>query len=67
VADDGTVRFRPVTIARDEGSVVDLSAGVAAGDRVALNLSSQVTDGSKVTTGGVEVTRLSGDQSAKAR
>jgi RND family efflux transporter MFP subunit len=46
----GHLRFRGVTIGRDDGSVVELSAGVAAGDRVALNVSSQIADGERVRT-----------------
>ncbi|HYA65822.1 MAG TPA: efflux RND transporter periplasmic adaptor subunit [Burkholderiaceae bacterium] len=45
---DGHVRFRKVTIARDEGNVVELGTGVAAGDRVVLNISSQIADGDLV-------------------
>ena len=44
----GHISFRSVTIGRDDGSVVELSAGVAAGDRVALNVSSQIADGELV-------------------
>jgi RND family efflux transporter MFP subunit len=44
----GRISFRSVTIARDDGSVVELSAGVAPGDRVALNVSSQLSDGELV-------------------
>lgn len=45
---DGHVRFRKVAIARDEGSVIELGSGVAAGDKVALNISSQIGDGDLV-------------------
>ena len=48
VAADDTVHFSPVTIGRDDGGVVALSSGVAPGDRVALNVSSQVTEGATV-------------------
>jgi multidrug efflux pump subunit AcrA (membrane-fusion protein) len=48
VGSDDTVRFRSVSIARDDGSTVGLSSGVEPGDRVVLNLSSQVADGQKV-------------------
>jgi RND family efflux transporter MFP subunit len=46
---DSTVHFHDVTIARDEGDFVELGSGVKSGDKVALNLSSQVTDGAKVS------------------
>ncbi len=44
----GRISFRNVTIGRDDGSVVELSSGVAPGDRLALNVSSQITDGELV-------------------
>jgi RND family efflux transporter MFP subunit len=44
----GRIGFRSVTIGRDDGSMVELSSGVAAGDRVALNVSSQIADGAAV-------------------
>ena len=44
----GHISFRTVTIGRDDGSVVELSSGVAPGDRVALNVSSQIADGESV-------------------
>ncbi len=45
---DNRVRLRKVTIARDDGNVVELGSGVARGERVVLNISSQVTDGDLV-------------------
>ena len=42
------ISFRSVTIARDDGSVVELASGVAPGDRLALNVSSQIGDGERV-------------------
>ncbi|MBV8306558.1 MAG: efflux RND transporter periplasmic adaptor subunit, partial [Gammaproteobacteria bacterium] len=44
----GRISFRNVTIGRDDGTVVELSAGVAPGDRLALNVSSQIEDGQQV-------------------
>jgi RND family efflux transporter MFP subunit len=44
----GRISFRNVTIGRDDGNVVELSAGAAPGDRLALNVSSQITDGELV-------------------
>jgi RND family efflux transporter MFP subunit len=49
VSDDGRVSFRDVTIAVDNGDVVDIGSGVSPDDRVALNLSSQIADGDRVT------------------
>jgi RND family efflux transporter MFP subunit len=44
----GRISFHSVSIGRDDGSVVELSSGVAAGDRVALNVSSQIANGQLV-------------------
>jgi RND family efflux transporter MFP subunit len=44
----GRIAFRSVTIGRDDGSVVELSSGVSPGDKVALNVSSQIGDGDLV-------------------
>jgi len=48
VGGDDRVSFKHVTIARDDGNVVELGSGVSAGDRLALNVSSQVLEGDKV-------------------
>jgi RND family efflux transporter MFP subunit len=45
VSNDGHVRFHPVTIARDLGTVVEIASGLSPGDRVALNISNQISDG----------------------
>ncbi len=44
----GRIVFQNVTIARDDGNVVELGSGVQPGDRLALNLSSQVAAGELV-------------------
>jgi RND family efflux transporter MFP subunit len=44
----GRITFRGVTIGRDDGSLVELGSGVAPGDKVALNVSSQIGDGETV-------------------
>jgi len=48
VDNDGHIHFRVVTIARDQGSMVELGSGLNPGDRIALNLSSQINDGDLV-------------------
>jgi RND family efflux transporter MFP subunit len=48
VDQDGHISFRPVRIGRDDGKVVELSSGVAAGERLALNVSSQISEGQLV-------------------
>jgi RND family efflux transporter MFP subunit len=45
----GRVSFRKITIARDDGNVVELAAGVSAGDKVALNISSRINEGEQVS------------------
>src|SRR5271168_2929049 len=45
---NGAVAFRDVSIASDDGNMVSLGSGLHAGDRVALNLSSQIVAGAKV-------------------
>jgi RND family efflux transporter MFP subunit len=45
---DGRVRFRAVTIGRDDGSMVELSSGVRPGEQLALNISSQIGEGEQV-------------------
>jgi RND family efflux transporter MFP subunit len=45
---DDQVQFHPVTIGRDDGDHVELSSGVASGDRLVLNISNQIANGEKV-------------------
>jgi RND family efflux transporter MFP subunit len=54
VDSSGRISFRTVTIGRDDGSVIELSSGIAPGDRLALNVSSRITDGELVRAHGVE-------------
>lgn len=46
---DSTVKFTDVEIGRDNGNTIEISSGLSAGDRVALNINNQIQDGSKVT------------------
>ncbi len=48
VGHDGKVEFVDVTIARDDGGMVELGPGVNPGDRLVLNISSQITSGETV-------------------
>jgi RND family efflux transporter MFP subunit len=48
VDDHGVMDIRDVTIARNNGNVVEISAGLENGDRVALNPSSQIVNGERV-------------------
>jgi len=45
----GHVSFRKVAIGRDDGNMVELASGVSPGEIVALNISSQIRNGEKVT------------------
>jgi RND family efflux transporter MFP subunit len=49
VDESGKVSFRKITIARDDGNVVELGAGVTAGEKVALNISSRINEGEQVS------------------
>jgi len=49
VDNGGRVSFRKVTIARDDGNVVELGSGLSPGEKVVLNISSQIGEGDKVT------------------
>ncbi len=48
VDENGKVTFSDVVIARDNGSLVELASGVRPGDRLVLNLSSQIAAGQRV-------------------
>jgi RND family efflux transporter MFP subunit len=48
VDSSGRITFQHVTIARDDGNIVELGSGVSAGDRLALNVSSQILEGEHV-------------------
>ena len=51
VVEDGVARVHPVTVARDFGTTVEVSAGVKDGDQVILNPPVDLTDGHKVKLG----------------
>jgi RND family efflux transporter MFP subunit len=55
IGDDGTVAFKDVTIASDNGNEVAIDSGLAIGDKVALNLSSQIAAGEKVKTSASDI------------
>jgi RND family efflux transporter MFP subunit len=59
VGDDGSVRFRNVTIGRDDGDIVEIASGLSVGDRIALNISSEIADGEKVAATEVDQTSSS--------
>jgi RND family efflux transporter MFP subunit len=45
----GSIQFENVVIARDNGSLVELASGVQPGDRLVLNISSQIAPGQAVS------------------
>jgi RND family efflux transporter MFP subunit len=49
IGDTGTVKFKDVTIARDNGNFVELASGLSPGEKVALNISNQIAGGDRVT------------------
>ena len=48
IDENNKVHFHNVTIARDNGGTVEIGSGVALGDKVALNISSQISEDEKV-------------------
>ena len=48
VLEGDRVKFRDVTIAEDDGTTVALASGVKEGEKVVLNISSQISDGDKI-------------------
>jgi RND family efflux transporter MFP subunit len=50
----GKIAFVKVTIARDDGSMVELASGARAGDQLVLNISSQIADGATVVARAVQ-------------
>jgi len=48
VVEDGVAHYHKITVARDLGTHVEVSAGVRAGDQVILRPMVQLIDGSKV-------------------
>ena len=48
VGEDAVVKFRPVKIASTDGVVINIAEGVKPGEKVALNVPNEVSDGTKV-------------------
>jgi membrane fusion protein (multidrug efflux system) len=48
IGKDDTVELRPVTVASIDGTVVDLSEGLAPGEKIALSIPDEVTNGSRI-------------------
>ena len=54
VGKNDKVHFHKVSIARDNGNIVEISSGVSSGDRVILNVSSQIHEGQTVAANEVK-------------
>jgi RND family efflux transporter MFP subunit len=54
VDSDGKVQFRNISIVHDMGDVIEIEAGLSTNDRVAMNISSQISDGDTVAVQEVE-------------
>lgn len=52
VQSDGTVRMRPITIARDLGTMLELRSGLVGGETVVLNPPADLRDGSRIVAKG---------------
>lgn len=48
VGDDNQIHLRQVKVAATDGTVIDVGDGLKAGERIALNIPDDVTDGSRV-------------------
>jgi membrane fusion protein, multidrug efflux system len=48
VLENNTVRFRPVKVASTDGSTVSLAEGLQPGEKIAINVPDEVTNGSRV-------------------
>jgi multidrug efflux pump subunit AcrA (membrane-fusion protein) len=46
--ENDTLRYKPVRVATTDGNTVTVSEGLRQGDRVAINLPDEITEGSKV-------------------
>jgi RND family efflux transporter MFP subunit len=60
---NGKVRFSEVVIARDNGTLVELASGVRPGDKLVLNISSQIASGQTVAVNAPDA----GDKSLRAK
>jgi RND family efflux transporter MFP subunit len=48
VLEDDVVRFRPVKVASTDGAIVSLTEGLKPGERIAINVPDEVTNGSRI-------------------
>ena len=48
MVEDDTLRYRPIRVASTDGNTVTVAEGLRQGDRIAINLPDEMTDGAKV-------------------
>jgi RND family efflux transporter MFP subunit len=48
VVDNDVVRFRPIRVAATDGNTIAVATGLQPGERIAVNLPDEVTDGSRI-------------------
>ena len=48
VLDNDLLRFKPVRVASTDGNTIAIADGIKAGDRIAINLPDEVSDGSRI-------------------
>jgi multidrug efflux pump subunit AcrA (membrane-fusion protein) len=58
IVEDGTVHLRELTVARDHGTTLEVSAGVKDGDQVILNPSGDISEGRVVRSDGGSAERV---------
>ena len=54
---NGKVAYHDTAIARDNGTMVELASGAKPGDRLVLNISSQIQPGQSVTVNNADGAR----------
>lgn len=48
IGEDSTIKFRPIKVASTDGALINIAEGLKVGERVGLNVSSDLVEGSKV-------------------
>jgi RND family efflux transporter MFP subunit len=48
IGEDSTIKFRPIKVASTDGALINIADGLKVGERVGLNVSSDLVEGSKV-------------------
>ena len=48
VVDNDVLRFKPIRVASTDGNTISVAEGLQAGERIAINLPDEVTNGSRV-------------------